>query len=65
MIKPRTVLLFLGIFFIIDSFFLHTISFDYEFYGLGWLDSFFSHAMLGTIIVFYALYPRIKRERII
>ncbi|MCP8306616.1 MAG: hypothetical protein H3Z49_05905 [archaeon] len=44
-------LILVGIFFVMDALFLHTISFDYSNLGLGWLDPYFSHLYIGIALV--------------
>ena len=45
------ILIVAGVFLVIDSLFLHLISFDYTAIGLGFLDPWFDHWMLGGILI--------------
>lgn len=49
-------LIFLGGFLVIDSLFLHLIRFDYDTIGLGWLDPFFHHWMIGVGLIAVGLW---------
>jgi hypothetical protein len=44
-------LILLGVFLILDSFYLHYIQFDYNTIGLGRIDQWFHHWMIGAVLV--------------
>ena len=50
-----SLLIALGGFLIIDSLMLHYIVFDYGTIGLYWLDPWFSHWMIGVLLILVAL----------
>lgn len=45
------VLIVFGVFLVIDSFFVGSITFDYAIFGLQSIDPFFNHWMLGVILI--------------
>lgn len=44
----------LGLTLMVDSFFLHSISFNYSLFGLGWLDPYLNHWMWGVVALVLA-----------
>ncbi len=44
-------LILLGLFLIVDRLHLHWIRFDYAMLGLGWLDPWFDHWMIGLFLI--------------
>lgn len=48
------VLLLFGAFLVIDSFFLHLLTFNYTRLGLAWLDPWFNHWMVGVVFILIA-----------
>ena len=48
-------LIIIGAFLSFDSVYLHAITFDYSSLGLEWLDPFFSHGVLGVILIVVGL----------
>lgn len=49
-------LICLGGFLLIDSLMLHYIRFDYNTLGLGWIDPYFHHWMIGVALIAIALW---------
>lgn len=47
-------LIVLGLFLILDSWYLHLITFNYIGEGIGWLDPLFHHWMIGVAIIIVA-----------
>ena len=45
------ILILMGLFLIIDSLFLHLITFDYSAIGLEFMDPWFDHWMIGALFV--------------
>jgi hypothetical protein len=55
-------LILLGLFLIIDSFFVHWIIFNYSTIGLAWLDPHFNHWMIGVFLVLVAWWDLRKHK---
>lgn len=55
-------LLTAGIILIIERLFIHAISFDYGMFGLGWLDPYVDHWMLGAVFVVIAAVGILSRK---
>ena len=57
------ILIIAGIFLVIDSLFLHLISFNYTSIGLGFLDSWFDHWMLGVFLIIIGSFGLLVTKR--
>lgn len=45
-----------GLFLIVDSIFIHAVTFEYEKWYIGFLDPYFSHALLGIGLLIAAVW---------
>ena len=52
----ENILIVFGAFLVLDSLFLHALSFDYVRFGLGSLDPFLDHWMIGLVVIGVAIW---------